>query len=202
MTPTQAAQVLREVDGYEETVHLHTQGLTNMVWGLAVAAIFLAYGTAIPWLETVDAMWLAPFLWIPFAAGALVTGNAIWATQAARLGITPSRRDLVISGGLVLGFLAASAVLWSLLDDLAPLDWQPPAALLLATGLFSIVLGLLYRTRSPLGCNASIIAGVSTATAAVALAATGWALDAQTLVAALGGGATWFVPGLILYRRG
>lgn len=202
MTPAQAAQILRDVEGYEETLSLHTAGLTHMVWGVAVAGIFLMYGSAMDWLQQVGAAWAAAVLWVPFVVAGLWITRSLWHSHAVHFGEDPDPRDMVWSALATVGFLGGSVLLWLFLDGLAPLRWLPPTAMLFATGVFAIVMGVFFRNRSRFACNTLAIAGVSTALGAIALAATDWSIVIQNLVSAIGGGLTWFVPGHVLYQRG
>lgn len=201
MTPTQAAAVLRDVGDIEERLTARANGITSMVWGITAAAIFLAYGTADPYLEDVGIPWLYSLLWAPLVAAGVALTGAVWNAHAITLRRNPeTRKGLLMSGGFVLLFFGVCAGVFGLLYALADVDWNTSSLMALVNGLFAVAVAAFLRRDcrpAPL-----VAAGVAMAAVGLTLGLSGLHHQAATLLAALGVGLSWFLSGLYTYARG
>ncbi|MGB1697670.1 MAG: hypothetical protein ACPHK8_04665 [Thermoplasmatota archaeon] len=200
MEAKEAASVLLQMEHHEESLTARASGLTSMVWGLAVAAIFLGYQTLSGWAETNGAEWLDGFLWAPWVLMAVVLTRLIWNTlrvhvdpELAREG---SRRAAIACGGVGL----AAAALTILFTLVLQLDWNTHVVMLMVTAFMAAASAALQWKFLPQPAFfAAAAAGVGVA---LWMGVQEWAWEPAGFTAALTAGLMWFVPGYITYRRG
>lgn len=186
MTPQEAAATIASTTRWEGSLARRVEGLTWMVWGIAMPGMFVSYGFA----DALGASDLVmALLWIPWVALANVVTIALWRTAAltARAEI-PTRRS---KRWLLLG--AVYLVVFALMNWLSTDDtWVTPMVLI---GVVWSLLGLLIPRMSAQGRVVSAVVGVSVALAAVGVAAlplgehaAGAAATAAIALIPLGGG--------------
>lgn len=80
LTPHEAARVLADAHSYEHGLQQRTEGLTQMVWGIAGPGMFLTYAFA----TRVDGFptWGWSVLWLPWVFAATLTTFALWRSAA------------------------------------------------------------------------------------------------------------------------
>lgn len=198
MTPAQAAQVLQGIGGHEETLTARATGVTNMIWGMVAASIFLAYAAA----DGLDGFrWFSTLLWAPFVAAGMLLTRRVWATHAVVLRV---RHEGKPSMSLLFSF-GFAAVAVGLIFGLPAIgiEWSTHAIMLLVNGLLAIVMGAFAKTVwCSCGGKETATAGVLMLAGGVALGILGLGEAATGLAAALVALACWFGSGLAIYARG
>ncbi len=133
----EAARVLDELGGYEETVSTKMMGVTWMIWGIAIPGIFLTYGTGASWASQAGLGWLSAVFWVPWIAAAAFATRSLWRTLA--LAFSWDEEDaswittVVYTG--VFFFLAGGLWFTGLIQETNML-------MLATTGLLTMLLGL------------------------------------------------------------
>jgi hypothetical protein len=216
LTPAQAIHALTQLEGYEEGLTARIGGLTSMVFGIAVAGIFVTYGVASAWGFVQRHPWVQSFLWVPWILAGTVITTSLWSLHAIQLrrpdrGWRASAYSLMLSLvftaiALALSFLPvpqihAGAAFAPLASQLGMFGFMT-----VVTGLFTLVMaGMAYgrfmgKPRGAavplLGAGLAILVG-GFAMGMVALDG----LPAALLSAGLCGTA-YFGAGLVPYLRG
>ncbi len=203
LTPLDAAEALRSLEGFEEKLDRRTGGMTNMVWGLASAGIFLTYGSASEWIAEQALHWLFSLLWIPWVAGGMALTGALWSSKAVTMGRDPeSRGSLLASLGFTGAFLAILAAVALVGGRLLDLDWDTNTTLVLVNGLFIGLIGTAHRRHDKACAAYTLGAAVVVVLAAIVLAATGLADAPANLIGAAVVGGAWFGSGWLVYLKG
>lgn len=203
MTPAQAAQVLHDVRGYEETLTARAAGMTLMVWGLAAAGVFLTYNAADPYLEDVGRTWLFNLLWIPWIAAGILFSGALWASHSISMRQEfEGRRGVVGSLLATLLFFVIAAALFVGLDVAAGIEWTTNSIMLTANGLFAIALATLRRHDWDHSTVPVLVIGVAMTLAGIGMGLSGLSHEAAGLLGAAVAGSSWFGAGIVTYRKG
>ncbi len=205
LTPLQAAQALRGLEGYEERLSSRAAGLTNMIWGLATAGIFLTYGSATDWAEAQGLPWLLALLWIPWVAAGITTTGAIWNAHAVSLGRDrdhDNRKSLLMSLGYTVGFLALMGAVFAIAELVIGLDWDFNVIMVLVSALFAWLVSAGER-GSNLACSRhTSVAALAMAAAALVMGLVGLANEPANLLGATVVGGAWFASGIVTFTKG
>ncbi len=202
MTATEAAEALDRIDDYAEGVTKRTLGLTNMVWGLAAASIFLAYGTAAPWIEDTQTYWLYAVLWIPsIVAGQWLT-MALWRHHAIQTDTDADAKEGWIRIGLYTGAFFAVAAIVVFGGRAMGIDWQIATYMILVNGaLAGAIAG--FESRHDRHCGPPTMwAGAGLIAVGIAVGLSGADHAAASLVGALAVAIAWFASGIRIYSLG
>lgn len=203
MTPTQAAEVLRDLEVHEQRLDRRTGGLTTMLWGLVSAGIFLTYNAAAAWIEAHEVHWLFSLLWMPWVAAGIGITNALWANLSLSLRREPQTRQGTLVSLLMTGvFLALAAGVFLALDILAGIAWTVNSLMTIVNGLFAAAVAIMvHRLWGFLDASLLVAAGAMVA-AGIALGAADVSYGASGLLGALVTGTGWIAAGAATYRRG
>ncbi len=202
MTPEEAAQVLHDTSAYSEELTTRAHGLTNMVWGLAIGGLFMAYAAAGPVLDD-TAPWAYSILWVPFiaAGGALTT--AIWTTHAVSTRTEPeTARGLLMMAGFTVLFLALmGAIVWILTQAMA-VAWSFNTAMILVTGVFGLILVAVGKWQGHGPSVPMLIANFGIIAAAVIIGLNDPGENMAGFLGSFIAGGAWFTGGLVTAMRG
>jgi hypothetical protein len=203
MTPRDALHALGDLPRYEERLEMRTGGLTLMVWGLAIAGIFMTYAAAGPWLEGLGAYWGFSLLWVPWVVAGSVASSTLWRSHAITLRREPDGRkgwltSLVLSGA----FLIVAAVLFVALDVGGVFEWTIHSIMAMSSGVLALGMGLAMRRHWGAGARNLVLAGLAILAGAIAIGLSGVGETASGLLAATLTGAGWFTAGLATYTKG
>lgn len=201
MDVAETAAALRDAQGYEEALTERTSGMTNMVWGLAAALIFLTYGSAADLIERADKTWLYGVLWIPgVLLGTLLT-IALWSSHAISLARTMDAKDGWRHLGLnIVAFLALTAALAGLLHVL-DVAWEPSVLMTLVNGIFALIIATRERSISLACSRDTLIAGIWMIGAGIAIGLLGLQHEAAALAGAAITATGWAGSGLWTFLR-
>ena len=203
MSPRDALSALADLPRYEERLEMRTGGLTCMVWGLAIAGIFVTYAAAADVLEAHEAYWAFGLLWIPWVVAGSVASATLWRSHAITLRRdADARQGWKVSGAITLAFLAVAAGLFVALDLVAGVEWTVHSIMALASGVMAVALGLVTWRHWGAGSRHLLVAGAVILAGAFALGLSGIGEDASGLLAAALTGTAWFAAGLATYRKG
>lgn len=159
MTPQEAVETLARASRWEGSLAQRTEGLTWMIWGLAMAGMFVSYGLA----DALDGEPIMPFLWAPWViAGNLLTW-ALWRTAALHSTEIAPMRERRRWWAVAAVFLGVFGVMTWVMP---PQTWAVPMIL---TGAVWSFMGLLIPRMSRQGRVVSACVGVGVALAAIAL---------------------------------
>lgn len=198
-----ALHALGDLPRYEEKLEMRTGGLTCMVWGLAIAGIFMTYAAAGQWLEDLGAYWVFSVLWVPWVVAGSVTSSTLWRSHAVTLRREPdARQGWLVSVGITVAFLVVAAVLFVVLDVGGVFKWTIHSIMALSSGVIAVGLGVFTRRHWGVGSRNLILAGMAIAAGAVALGLSGASETASGLLASALTGIGWFTAGLATYRKG
>lgn len=203
MSARDAVGVLADLESYEESLTARTAGITWMIWGTAVPGIFTTYGAAVPWMETTSFAWILSFLWIPWIAGATLATNWLWKTTAVTLDWDSSSSEgWGYAIGFTLGFFVLAGAIW-LASQALGTTLGVNAWMLLAGGLLTIAIGLVYRRQQIPGPTEALLGGLILSAAALGLAAASLGPPVFAgLVSAGLVGLVYYTMGIRLYRLG
>lgn len=203
MSARDAVGMLADLEGYEESLTARTAGITWMIWGTAVPGIFTTYGAATVWLETTSFAWILSSLWIPWIAGASLATNWLWKATAVTLDWdASSKQGWGYAVGFTLAFFALAGAIW-LASQALGTTLGTNAWMLLAGGLLTIAIGLVYRRQRIPGPSEAVLGGLVLSAAALGLAAASLEPPAFAgLVSAGLVGLVYYTMGIRLYRRG
>lgn len=203
LTATDAAQVLSNLDAYEENLTLRAEGLTWMIWGLAIPGLFLTYGTASEWANQAGLPWLNALFWLPWILAAGLATRSLWRSLALAFDWEDDGKPAWATLGYTILFFALAAGLWitGLVSNITLL-------MLATTGLLTVAIALV-----PLGENVGkptwvLFAGALLLLSAILLdlawaqEATGLQHQAVTLSAAALVGLVYLALGLTLIAKG
>ncbi len=203
LTAMDAAEALRSLEGFEQGLDRRTGGMTNMVWGLASAGIFLTYGSADTWIQDIGQYWLFGFLWIPWVAAGMALTAALWGSKAVTMGREPgTRSEWLASLGFTGAFLLILAAVAGIGSRVLGLDWDTNTTLVLVNGLFIGLIGSVHRRHDRACATYTLAAAVAVVLGALALAVVGIGDAPANLAGAAIVGAAWFVSGALTYRKG
>lgn len=203
LSPHDALHALGDLPRYEERLEMRTGGLTCMVWGIAIAGIFMTYAAAGDWLEAREAYWGFGLLWIPWVAMGSVTTATLWRSHAITLRReADARQGLLASGGITLAFVAVAAALFVGLDVVAGVEWAVHSIMAVASGILALGMGLLTRRHWGVGSRNLMVAGGVIVAGAVVLGLSSAGDTATGLLASALTGAGWFGAGLSTYAKG
>lgn len=202
MTATEAAEALDRIDDYGEGVTKRTIGLTNMVWGIAAATIFLAYGTGAGWIEQRGWYWLYGVLWIPGVVAGQWTTSALWKHHAIQLHRAEHPKEgwlriVAYTGGF---FVVAAIVVFG--GRALGIDWQISTYMILVNGVLAgAVAG--YESRHDRYCGPpTMLAGAALIVVGVLVGISGAGHAAASLIGALAVAIAWFGSGVRIYSLG
>lgn len=157
---SEAVSEIEHLEGLHEAIAQRTIGLTWMVWGLAVAAIFVTYSYVGVLFDAyaAEVEVLFAFLWAPWVALAAVITHQLWRSAGLVMPVDPraERREGIVTGLVMLALIFGG--LWIVHATGARL--LEPATVLLALGAATAGLGLAgINARSRLERRLSAIAG-------------------------------------------
>lgn len=184
LTPEEAIERIDEVDDLDDAIRQRTSGITWMVWGIAIAGIFVSYSYVGVLADAYDpqAANLNPFLWVPWVLLAVIVSRQLWHSAGLVLEVEPSGLDVegLLTGAIFLALTYGGILVVQELG--VPL--LEPAIVLLAVGVATGLLGILgLTTTSSFERWAAVVAGAFLV--AVALGTT-------ALVPGEGVGYAWF----------
>lgn len=198
MSPAEAASALRELEGYEEHLGQRLGGITIMVWGTVAAAIVLAYGVAVPWLQAPQQAALS-LLWLPFVLAGGVITQRLWQQHVVAFGgqDTSARDTLLITAAfLVVGFLVFSAA------RAAGIAWNGFSIMAAVNGLVAAGMSLLLRRQGARGWSHLFSAGLAMVLGGALLGILEMAPAPSALASAAIVGASWFTAGFAIHLQG
>lgn len=207
LSPEEAVEEIERVDRMHDALEQRTSGLTWMVWGIAIAAIFVSYSYVGVIADAYDpaASSLDPFLWIPWVVLAVLTTRALWRSAGLVLPIEPGGLDLesLLVGVLFVG-LSYGGIL-AVQELGVPL--LEPAVVLVAVGVATGLVGILgLTTTSRFERRAAVVAGALLVVVALATTALvpsdGIGYAWFSLVAPLSVVVAYFAVGGLLTTRG
>ena len=145
LTARGAVEAMRSLEGVTEALRRRTAGMTWMIWGFVVPAIFLSYNAlgatgALddpgPWLVA-----LLNVLWAPWVAIGVLATRALWRSAALPMAqdVRKARRDGVLQGALFVGAIFGLMAVVRALD----LGLVEPGSALLGVALASLASGAL-----------------------------------------------------------
>lgn len=203
MTPHDALHALSDLPHYEEGLEARTGGLTCMLWGLAIAGIFMTYAAAADLLEQAEAYWAFTLLWVPWVVAGSALSGMLWRSNAITLRkpgeAGPGYRISVVT---TLAFIGFAAALFFGLDVLAGLEWTMHSVMTVASGLMALLLATWQRRSWGPGARNVAIAGVLMVLAGVGLGLSGVGDEGAGLLASATTGVAWFGAGIATYRMG
>lgn len=203
MTPHDALHALNDLPRYEERLEARTAGLTFMLWGFAIAGIFVTYTAAADWLESNDASWALAVLWVPWVAAGSAFVALLWTSHAITLRRRPARaHGIRFSVMVTLLFLVLAGVVFGVLDVLIGVEWTINSLMAVASGLCAAILGLWQRKDWGHGARNLIVAGVAMVVSGLSIGLSGVGPTAAGLMAASSVGAAWLIAGACTYRSG
>jgi len=203
MTPHEALDALSDLPRYEERLEARTAGLTFMLWGFAIAGIFVTYTAAADWLEDNDAAWALAALWVPWVAAGSAFTAMLWTSHAITLRRDPAKEHgMRISLVITLLFLVLAAGVFGILDVLLGVEWTINSLMAVASGLCAALLGVWQRKQWGPGARNLIVAGLGMLAAGLTIGLTGVGPTAAGLLAASAVGTAWMVAGACTYRSG
>lgn len=200
MEPKDAAKALLAMEHHEETLTARASGLTSMVWGIAVAAIFLGYQTLSGWAELNGAEWLDFVLWAPWVIMGTIVTKKIWASQSVNLSADEFKQGSSTAMKACFGVGIAAAALTILMAVVIDVAWNTHVVMLLVTAFMAAASAALQWKFLPQ--PAFFVAAIAASVIAVIMGTQGWDWEPSGFVAALAGGLTWFIPGYLTYARG
>lgn len=171
LSRTQALAAIDDLRGFESRLSSRVGALTGMMWGMASAAIFVTYGLAgsTPGFPA----GLMPFLWAPWALGAMLVTGFAWRLHAISL-----RRPYDRSRGrrFSLAFSALFAVALLVLFFAKP-GIGPFVLMTLVNALVACILGgVVLRSNGAAASAPLFAAALLIAAAAIAI----WQGDLDT----------------------
>lgn len=203
MTPDDALAALRELPRYEERLAARTGGLTFMMWGLAVAGIFLTYSAAGDWLVRNRAEWAFALLWVPWVAAGSALTALLWTSHAVTLRQPPEAAPgLRLSLAVTALFVVLAGAVFVAVDRFAGAAWTAHSLMLTASGLCAAILGAWQRRTWGPAARTLLAAGAAMALGGVVLGAAGVHEEAAGLLAAAIAGTSWMAAGAVAYRMG
>lgn len=203
MTPHDALRALSDLPHYEERLEVRTGGLTCMLWGLAIAGIFMTYTAAADLLEQAEADWAFSLLWVPWVLAGSALSGLLWRSNAIALRRpVDGRPGYVISAVTTLAYIAFAALLFLGLDVLAGLEWTVHSVMTVASGLMALLLATWQRRAWGPGARNVAVAGVAMVLAGIALGLSGVGDTGAGLLASAVTGVAWFGAGIATYRLG
>lgn len=203
MTPHDALHALSDLPHYEERLEARTGGLTCMLWGLAVAGIFMTYTAATDLIEQAEMYWAFSLLWVPWVVAGSALSGMLWRSNAITLRKpTEARAGYVISVVTTLAFIGFAAALFLALDVLAGLEWTIHSFMTVASGLMALFLATWQRRAWGPGARNLAVAGALMVLAGAAIGLSGVGDTGAGLLAASAAGAAWFGAGIVTYRMG
>lgn len=208
MTPHEALHALGDLPRYEERLTAKAAGMTAMVWGLAIAGMFMTYTAIDPWLQSRAAdgplYSLYAVLWLPWVAAGITLSGAVWNAHAISVRRAPeNRKGLLLSAGLTALFFVLLAAVLVVKEVLLDSHWNWNLTMVLVSGLFAMAYGA-WQVRGP-ACAVGVgvlAGGLGMVVFAFAVGPLGWRSDASGLLGGLLAGLTWFVPGLVGFLKG
>lgn len=203
MTPHDALNALRDLPRYEERLEARTAGLTFMVWGIAIAGIFVTYTAAAHWLQAHGASWALAGLWVPWVVAGSTFSALLWSSHAITLRRSPRAGPGVrLSIAVTALFLVLAAVVFGLLDVLLGVEWTVNSLMAIASGLCAGTLGIWQRKAWGHGARHLGVAGIAMVVAGLTIGLTGVPATPAGLLAAAAVGAAWLIAGACTYRAG
>lgn len=203
MSPHDALLALNDLPHYEERLEARTGGLTCMLWGLAVAGIFMTYTAAADLIEQAEASWAFSLLWMPWVIAGSALSGMLWRSNAITLRKPDeARQGYMISVVTTLAFIGFAAALFVGLNVLAGLEWTVHSFMTVASGLMALLLATWQRRAWGPGARNVAIAGLVMVLAGIALGLSGVGDTGAGLLASAATGLAWFGAGLATYRMG
>ncbi|MGB0652776.1 MAG: hypothetical protein ACPGQL_06205 [Thermoplasmatota archaeon] len=185
----------------DDALRARLHGLNNIIWAIASSGIFLTYGTALPWMDDVDASWLYGLLWGPGIALGVLASNLLWRTHGiARRAPERPKRSPVGWIALFAAFAGVVAFLAVLLGGSVGPEWPAATVMVLANGVFLFILGSTEMGSRTYTASCTI-AGAGLAAIAMALTAAEASHGATHLLAALAAAVAWGGSGLVTSLR-
>lgn len=200
MEPQEAASVLHEFRQHPERLTRRASGLTSMVWGLAVATIFLGYQTLSGWASSHGQDWIDGILWAPWVLMASLITNRIWNALSVHVSEEDRKEGTraAVKACTLTGIAAAALTL--LLVVVIDIQFNTHAVMLLVTAfLAACAAALQWKFISQ---PAMVAMSLVSVLVAVLMGTQGWDWEPSGFVAALVGGANWFFPGYLTYKSG
>ncbi len=203
MTPAEAMDALRRVEGYEESLTARAAGITGMLWGIVVAGIFMTYTAAGAPLSRAGDEWAFGLLWMPWVLVGVVATGHVWSAHAISLHRQASTgKGILISSLYTLGFLLILGGAFALFEYILDWGWNAQTVALLANADFAFIIGAIHRYHREPGGIPYMAAALLIGAGAFVLGALDLA-DAPTgFLAAAIAGSCWFGAGLWTYRSG
>lgn len=184
LTPQEAVEHIERVDQLHEALEQRTSGITWMIWGIAVAAIFVSYSYVGVVAEVYDpaAASLNSWLWLPWVLLAVVATRQLWHSAGLVLEIDTDGFDLegLATGAIFMGLSFGG--IFAVQELGVPL--LEPAIVLLAIGVATGLVGVLGLTTT-----SSFERRIATAGGILLVAV---ALGTTALVPSGGIGYAWF----------
>ncbi len=202
MTATQAAEALDRLDDAVEGITKRTIGLTNMVWGFAAASIFLAYGTAAPWIEANAMYWLYGVLWIPSIVAGQWTTMALWKHHAIQTEIEDEPKEgwLRIALYTMAFFAVAAIVVFG--TRAAGIDWQIATYMILVNGALMGTVAAVESIHDRYCGPPTTLGGIALIGLGIAVGLMDAGHAAASLLGAIGVASAWMASGWRIYTRG
>jgi len=174
-----------------------------MVWGIAISGIFVTYGAATPWPTALSGVsWLTGLLWLPWVLAASYVTDRLWTGTAVTLDLDrEGSRGWLPAVGFTALFFAIAGAVW-LVANGTGVAMGADAWMLSATGLLTIAVGLVDRSRRLPGSTQAIGGGVVLLAVAVGLTIAGPEPAVAGLLPAAAVGAVYIAIGARTLARG
>lgn len=161
LSPQEAVERIDEVDNVHDALEQRTSGITWMVWGIAVAAIFVSYSYVGVLADAYDpqAASLNPILWAPWVLLAVIVTRQLWRSVGLVLEVDPGAdREGLLTGAIFFGLTYGGILAIQELG--VPL--LEPAVVLLGLGIATGLVGILgLTTTSTFERRAAIVGGAT-----------------------------------------
>ncbi len=199
LSPTEAANALRELEAAEEVLSQRTGGITTMMWGIISAAIFLVYGVAERTLIGPQNIAMS-FLWLPFVAAGTLLTRKLWQHNALALGQDDqgSVWETIAYCG---GFLIVAAVLF-LVTRAIGIVWDVDGMMTTVNGLLAGTIAFGLRRHNVRGWTHLLNAGIAMVLGGILLGILELRIGLDVLTAAAICGVSWFTAGFALHQQG
>ena len=211
LTVRGALQTITKLEGLEVGLFQRTEGITNIVWGLAVAGMFFAYLAVGAMYPSTGPYW-GPVLWIPWIAAGVLSTIVVWRSAHLTARVPENKKENAKEGlvytGVFMGVMFLGFMVFGIFLADENLRLREPGYMMGLMSLAMILVASLTRHRAtPSARRSHVVVGILGLVATVILALrspadipTGYFLQTLAGSILLGGG--WLVSGLYLTFKG